>query len=271
MLLVLAVVGSLLSGYAVFVEPCMISITEYEIVSENLPDTFDGKKIALITDIHHGTRLSYNLLDKIVRLTNRQSPDLILLGGDYANEYEPKHLAECFAKLSELKAPLGVYAVLGNHDYWKPSLMRKTMSDVGIELLEDDAVWLEEGNDRVLLVGVVDAWSTKPSFAGMQQELAESDFTVLLAHNPDCYDLKVSNGRERIDLMLSGHTHGGQITVFGLYAPIKTANAKYLAGRLKPNDGRTTIIVSNGVGTNGLPVRFFARPQIVFVTLKKKI
>ena len=125
MLFALAVVGSLLSGYAVFVEPCMITIAEYEIVSENLPDTFDDKRIALITDIHHGTRLSYNLLNKIVRLTKRQSPDLILLGGDYANDWHPEKLAECFAKLSELDAPLGVYAVLGNHDYWNPPLIRK--------------------------------------------------------------------------------------------------------------------------------------------------
>jgi len=270
MLFALAVVGSLLSGYAVFVEPCMITIAEYEIVSENLPDTFDDKRIALITDIHHGTRLSYNLLNKIVRLTKRQSPDLILLGGDYANDYQPEQLAACFVKLSELDAPLGMYAVLGNHDYWRLQEMRKTISDAGIKLLEDDAVWLEKDDDRILLVGVTDPWSTKPSFAGMQQELAESDFTIVLSHNPDFYDKMTPAERERIDLMLSGHTHGGQITVFGFYAPVKTADAKYLARHIKPDDGRTTILVSNGVGTVGLPIRFFARPQIVLVTLKKK-
>ena len=270
MLFILAVVGSLLPGYAVFVEPCMISITEYEIVSENLPDGFGGKRIVLITDIHHGTRLSYNLLDKVVRLTNGGSPDLILLGGDYTDEYNPEKLSECLAKLSELDAPLGVYAVLGNHDYWNPLLMRQTIREAGIELLEDDAVWLEEGDDRILLVGVKDAWIGNSSLAGVQQELAESDFTILLSHNPDYYDKMTPEEREQYDLMLSGHTHGGQITVFGFHAPRKTARAKYLAGYLKPDGGRTTIIVSNGIGTNGLPIRFFARPQIVLVTLKKK-
>ena len=269
MLFILAFVGSMLSGYAVFVEPRMITIAEYEIVSENLPDAFDGKRIALITDIHHGTRLSYNLLDKIVRLTNEQSPDLILLGGDYTYE-RPEPLAECFAKLSEWEAPLGVFAVLGNHDYWRLPLVRKTIHDTGIELLEDDTVWLEEGDDRILLVGVADARFGKPSLIGMQQELAESDFTVVLSHTPDFYYMMTPEERDHIDLMLSGHTHGGQITVFGFYAPIKTADAKFLAGHLKLNDGQMTMIVSNGVGTAGLPIRFFARPQIVLVTLKKK-
>ena len=270
MLLALAVVGSLLSGYAVFVEPRMITLVEYEIVSENLPDAFEGTKIALIADIHHGTRLSYNLLDKIVHLTNGQSPDLILLGGDYANDHQSERLTQCFAKLSELDAPLGVYAVLGNHDYWDKPLMQKTIRNAGFELLEDRAVWLEEGKDRILLVGVTDPWSTQPSFAGMQQELADSDFTIVLSHNPDFYDKMTPAERKRTDLLLSGHTHGGQISVFGLYVPVKTANAKYLAGRLDPDDGRTTILVSNGVGTSGLPMRFFAQPQIVFATLKKK-
>jgi len=272
MLIILAVVGGLLSGYAMFVEPCMITITEYEIVSENLPNAFDGKRIALITDIHHGTPLSYNLLTKIVTMTNGQTPDLILLGGDYVYE-QPKPLSACFGKLSELDAPLGVYAVLGNHDYWDEpeSHLRKTMDDAEIELLENDAIWLEEGDDRVLLVGVAGTRIVKSLLAvtGLQQELAESDFTILLSHNPDFYDKMPPEEREQFDLVLSGHTHGGQVTLFGLYTPVKTTNAKYLAGYHKPNGSRTTIIVSNGVGTVGLPVRFFARPQIVLVTLKK--
>lgn len=269
MMIWLAILG-MLPGYATFVEPRMIAIVEYDIVSEQLPDAFDGKRVALITDIHHGTRGSCNLLERIVRKTNEQSPDLILLGGDYSCE-QTETLVECFAKLSELDAPLGVYAVLGNHDYWDVPLMRKAMSDAGIELLENKATWLEDDGERILLVGVTDAWRDKPSLAGMQQDFAESDFTMLLSHNPDYYDEIPATYRDHIDLMLSGHTHGGQVTLFGLYAPMQTADAKYLSGHVKPDAGRTNIIISNGVGTGGLPIRFFARPQIVLVTLKKKM
>ena len=265
----LTIFGGLLSGYAVFVEPRMVTVAEYEIVSENLPDGFHGKKIALIADIHHGYPRSPHLLDQILRLTKEQSPDIILLGGDYAREH-PKFLADCFAKLSELDAPWEVYAVLGNHDYWNVPLMRTTIRDAGIELLENDAVWLEEKGERILLAGVDDLWHGNPSLTGLRRKLAESDFTVLLSHNPDYYDVMSPEDRNQIDLMLSGHTHGGQITVFGFYAPKRTAQAKYTSGLVKPDAGPTHIIISNGVGTVGLPIRFFARPQIVLVTLKNQ-
>ena len=268
-LFLLTFFGGIMSGYTVFVEPYMVTTAEYQIASENLPDAFDGKRIALITDIHHGSRGSYNLLDKVVRMTQELSPDVILFGGDYTNE-RPELLGECFAKLSDLDAPLGMYAVLGNHDLRKLSQKRRAMEDAGIVLLENKSVWLKAAGERILLIGIKDLWNSEPSLAGMQRDIAKSDFTVLLSHNPDYYDAMSTNDREHIDLMLSGHTHGGQITVFGLYAPKKTAQAKYTTGLVKPDDGRTQIIVSNGIGTVGLPIRFFARPQIVLVTLKKQ-
>ena len=268
-LFLLAFLGGLLSGYAVFVEPCSITIAEYDIVSENLPDAFDGTRIALITDIHHGSFGTCNLLDKIVRMTQDQSPDLILYGGDYVRKSEAARDA-CFTKLSELDAPLGVYAVLGNHDYWKLPLMRQAIHNAGIGLLENKTVWLEKGCERILLIGVKDLWHGKPSISGLHRDISKSAFTVLLSHNPDYYDVMSPNERNRIDLMLSGHTHGGQITLFGLYAPRKTAQAKFTTGHVNPDAGRTHVIISNGIGTTGLPVRFFARPQIVLVTLKKQ-
>ena len=264
----LAILCGMFSGYAVFVEPRIITVAEYEIASQNLPDAFDGTRIALIADIHHGCPMSPHLLDQIVNLTSKQSPDLILLGGDYTCEHQTA-LDECFAKMSELEAPLGAYAVLGNHDYWNLPQMRKAIRDAGAKLLENKAVWLEKGSERILLAGVKDLGHNKPSLTMMQRELFDSDFTILLSHNPDYYDVMPPDDRKQIDLMLSGHTHGGQITVFGFYAPRRVANAKYTTGLVKPDDGRTSIIISNGIGTVGLPIRFCARPQIVLVTLKK--
>jgi len=247
----------------------MITVAEYDIMAENLPAEFGNTRIALITDIHHGSRFSYNLLNRVVGMTNKLSPDLILLGGDYVREHPPGPLAECFAKLSELDAPMGVYAVLGNHDYWNLPLMQKLINNSKIELLQNNTIWLEKRNERILLVGIKDFWHNQSVSVEMRQKLAESDFTVLLSHNPDYYDVLSSEDRANIDLMLSGHTHGGQITVFGFYAPVKMTKAEYTTGHIKPKGTRANIIVSNGIGTGGLPIRFCARPQIVIVTLKK--
>lgn len=256
-------------GYALFVEPWVIDIVEYEIESDQLPEAFNGTKIALIADPHHGKPRTYDKRDRVMRKTRKQSPDLILLGGDYTHE-RPAALVECFEKFAKLEAPLGVYAVLGNHDYWNPPLMRQTIAEAGIDLLENSSVWLEKDGSRILLAGVDDFWCGKPSLDPMWPELVESEYAVLLSHNPDFVKTLEPLERERVDLMLSGHTHGGQVSLFGLYAPVKTAEAEYLTGHYPPEGkGEPHIIVSNGIGTSALPLRFFARPQIVIVTLKK--
>ena len=264
----LLLAGSLF-GYAFCIEPWMIIVAKYEIESEQLPEAFDGFKIAFIADPHHGKRYTYDKLNRVVRKTHGQSPDIILLGGDYSNEH-PKDLAECFDKFSELDAPLGVYAILGNHDYWNPPLMRQAIADAGIHLLQNSGVWLEKDGSRVLLVGVEDLWCGKPSLEPVWQELIDSDYAVLLSHNSDFIDDVEPSLLQHLDLMLSGHTHGGQVTLFGLYTPKKMVKSGLVSGHFPPDDsGKPDIIVSNGIGTSILPLRFFARPQIVIVTLKK--
>lgn len=256
-------------GYAFFVEPWMITVAKYEIESDRLPAAFDGVKIALIADPHHGKPHTYDKLRRTVRKTLAQSPDLILLGGDYARE-RPEALAECFAGLSELDAPLGVYAVLGNHDNWDPPFIRQTIADSNIPLLENSAVWIEKDGSKILLAGVDDFWCGKPSLEPMWEEIVESDYTVLLSHNPDFIKTVEPLLLERIDLMLSGHTHGGQVTAFGLFSPVATVKSGYDSGHFPPTDkGEPHVIVSNGLGTSALPLRFCAKPQIVIVTLKK--
>ena len=261
--------GGMLFGYAFFIEPWMITVAKYEIESEQLPEAFDGFKIAFIADPHHGQPHSYNKLNRVIRKTHGQSPDLILLGGDYSYEH-PKALVECFEKFAELDAPLGVYAILGNHDYWNPPQMRQAIADAGIKLLQNSGEWIEKDGARILLVGVDDLWCGKPSLEPVWQELIDSDYAILLSHNSDFIDDVEPSLLPHIDLMLSGHTHGGQVTLFGLYTPKKMVKSDMISGHFPPNDtGKPHTIISNGIGTSGLPLRFFARPQIVVVTLKK--
>ncbi|MDR1382938.1 MAG: metallophosphoesterase [Planctomycetaceae bacterium] len=267
--------GSFLGGiafhYALFVESRWIQIKKYTISATNLPPCFDGTKIVFITDSHHGSRRSYNLLEKTVRLAQQQSPDLIVLGGDYCNNHEEETIQQCFTAFQHLSAPLGVYGVLGNHDYKRTQTLN-AMRDAGIRPLVNEAFWLIRNDSRILLGGLDDDWAGTPSFAPIQQHILVSPFTIILTHNPDVTENLTEEGKKRIDLILAGHSHGGQVTLFGLYAPVSVVKKKYLTGLVKPFDNaKIRVIISNGIGTSGPPLRFFAPPQIVVVTLKKNL
>jgi len=261
-------IGLVLFLYAWQVEPWMIRVVTYQIVSRKIPQEFYGTKIVFLSDIHHGAPRSADLRKKILRLVEAQHPDLIIFGGDYAKNTETS-LCDYFDDYRELSVTLGKYGILGNHDYWDPSVVRDIMHQAGITMLDNESIRLTKGNTKIKLVGVGDLWKASPSLASLKRDVTPEDFTILLSHNPDYVDKIPQNDLESIDLVLSGHSHGGQVTLFGLYAPIQTTQRKYRTGLVKPAPGgKTTVIVSNGLGTSGLPFRFFAPPQLVVVELK---
>ena len=278
--LLAAVVGFCFAAYAFFIESRALRTVEYTVVSPDLPPAFDGTVIVLITDTHQGRWGTFDLRNKVVELTKKEKPDLILFGGDYADKkyYKVEALAE---SMNALSAPLGKFAVPGNHDYVHLT-MEKVMGILhdkgGIANLTDKGVWLEKNGQRIRLVGTEYVWNRHfplqfPYFE--MNDRTEDEFVLLLTHSPDLFDRFDPEQQRRIDLVLSGHSHGGQITFFGLYAPISMLrNRAYTTGRVDvehfPYKKTTTIITSNGVGTTGVPLRFFAPPQIVKVTLKKK-
>jgi predicted MPP superfamily phosphohydrolase len=207
----------------------------------------------------------------LVQQVNELQPDLIALGGDYiyaSTDYE----SPIFAELAELEAPLGRFAVLGNHDYGEyqgdgkdPSTAIRAIKRAGIELLDNRGVWVERDGARIRLGGVSDYREGIPDPDPVIEGTTSEDMVILLCHNPD-YAEALSAGD--IDLMLSGHTHGGQVTFFGLWAPHLPSDygQRYRTGMV---DAATcAVIVSNGVGTIFPPLRFFARPQIVEITLR---
>lgn len=183
----IVIIAALLLAYT-FIEPYWLKTKTYTIASPEVPACFQKTKIVFLSDIHHGPFFSVKRLRKLVEKVNRLEPDIILLGGDYVHR-DPKYIAPCFRELSRLKAPLGVYGVLGNHDHWE-------------------------------------------------------------------------------DLVFAGHTHGGQVTFFGLWAPLVPSQygQKYRTGLISVGDIR--VIVTNGIGTITPPVRFFARPQIIVAVLE---
>jgi predicted MPP superfamily phosphohydrolase len=259
-LIVLAAVYSL-------VEPYLIESKVITITSRDLPPQFENTKIIFITDIHHGPFFKLARVRKLVRRVQAQKPDLILLGGDYI-EFGPQYIRPCFQELQNLQAPLGVFGVLGNHDHLHDAaLTKRMMQSAGITCLDNRAVWLNKAGGRIKLGGVgdyfTDTQDLRPTLNGVRMK----DFVILVTHNPDYCEALTTT---KVDLVLSGHTHGGQVTCFGLWAPVIPSRfgQKFRTGVIKLPT--TTVIVSNGIGTATLPIRFFARPQLLTVVLRRR-
>jgi predicted MPP superfamily phosphohydrolase len=164
---------------------------------------------------------------------------------------------------------------LGNHDYWEDDkLIQRGLLNCRFHICDNQSYWIKEGNDSIKIGGVGDLWEDVQAVENTTRDVKQSDFCILLSHNPDYIE---ALDTDRVDLMLSGHTHAGQITFFGLYAPVMPAAGhpeymqtgdKYRYGRI--DKGKTMLYVTSGIGMGGLPFRFFARPEIVEITLRRK-
>jgi len=254
----------LLLGIYVFLEPHWLKVRRYTIAGPDVPPAFDGKTIAFVSDIHHGPYLSQERVEGLVEKVNRLEPDLILFGGDYVHR-DPKYILPCFEALQGIHAPLGVFGVLGNHDHWEDAgLTRKCMMESGIEPIDNRGAWVLASGDRIRIGGVGDLWEDSQDLEAAVGDASEDDFVVLLSHNPD-YVEEIDS--KRVDLVLSGHTHGGQVSLFDLWAPLVPSRygQKYRTGMVETDS--TRVIVCNGVGTIAPPVRFWARPDILLITL----
>lgn len=250
-----------------FIEPYLLQIKEDTIYSEKIPEGISGLKIGFMSDIHCGLMLSPQYQSQSIKLLNSQKPDIIFLGGDYTYS-SGENLEKCLGGLSELQAPYGVYAVSGNHDNWESSLKtRLELEKAKIKLIDNSGFWFQKDGGRIRFGGVGDLWTQTQNLESAVGDAENKDYKILLSHNPR-YMEKIQDGK--IDLMLSGHTHGGQIFPLRIIAP-------YLGGRMKQihvsgryEVGKTTVIVSNGVGAVFTPQRFLTRPQINVITLMKK-
>ncbi|MBC7260275.1 MAG: metallophosphoesterase [Chloroflexi bacterium] len=260
------IMTALLVGYAL-VEPRRLGVTRLEIADPDVPDGFQGRTIAFLSDIHHGPYFSIGRVRQAVDRVNALRPDIILLGGDYVHR-DAKYIAPVFAELARLRAPLGAFAVAGNHDHWEGiDETRAAMARAGIVNLDNRAVWVAMGGDRIKIGGVGDLWEDTQDIGPTVDDADEGDFVILLSHNPD-YAERITT--RRIDLVLSGHTHGGQVTLFGLWAAFVPSayGQKYRSGFV--DTGYTLVFVTNGVGTITPPVRFCAPPEIVAITLRRR-
>lgn len=230
-----------------------------------LSPAFAGLKIALLTDIHRGPFMSATRVRRLVDLTNAQHPDIIALTGDYVHRSK-EYIPSVWAELGRLTAPLGVYAVLGNHDYWESGeLSFVSMTNAGITNLTNRHVVIERGGQKLYLAGLDDPWAGKPDLPRALQGVAPHETAVVLCHNPD-YIEQVADPRAK--LWLSGHTHGGQICLIPnrpILHPSK-CGLRYIAGLAICAEMQ--IYVSRGLGTVSPPLRWNCPAELPIIELQ---
>jgi predicted MPP superfamily phosphohydrolase len=261
---VAAVPGSAFAASYGLFEAAWVEVVRVSLPLPRLPHVFDGLRVAFLTDIHHGPFTSLNYVRSVVRTALALQPDLIVLGGDYSLK-DRKYIRPCFDVLAALKAPLGVFGVLGDHDYWHGlEDTRAGFAAAEITELTNRGVWLERGGYRLRLAGVDDLWYGKVDVKGALAEATAGDACLLVSHNPDVAERLRD---PRVGLMLSGHTHGGQVVLPNGSAPFVPSHygQKYLRGVCQAP--ATTVYVSRGLGCTSVPVRFGSRPELTLITL----
>lgn len=262
--------GALLLGLAFdacWIEPRRLVVRHETLALPGWRESLHGLRVAIVSDLHGGgLHITTAQLGRVVNAINDAKPDLILLLGDFVRtshslpRMEPEAVAEA---LRPLHAPRGVFAVLGNHDWWLDgSQVARALESVGIRVLENEAAALDDG---LWLVGISDAMTGDPD---PQRALAPVPIgaTVLaMTHNPDVFPLLPA----RISLTLAGHTHGGQVNVEILGENLNVARfyTPYVYGLYR--SGRAAIYVTRGIGTIGMPARLGAPPEIAALRLRK--
>jgi predicted MPP superfamily phosphohydrolase len=197
-------------------------------------------------------------------MTNALKPDVVALVGDYVHGHD-RYIAPGIEELGKLKGALGRYAVRGNHDNraFKP-LSIAALAEAKFVDLNNAGIWLERGRSRMRICGVGDLWTDRQNLISALGDARERDAVLLLSHNPDFVETIRDH---RVGLVLSGHTHGGQVILPGFGAPIVPSRygQKYLHGLVRGPYCR--VFVTRGVGTITPPVRLLCRPEVVLITL----
>ncbi|WP_457150858.1 metallophosphoesterase [Mesorhizobium sp. P5_C1] len=277
-----------LSAYAVGIEPMLLThVKRYTLTPPHWPAGLKLRIVAL-ADIHACRPwMTPERIASLVEDANAQQADLIVLLGDYIAGMPlvtgPVMPSQWASALSGLEAPLGVLSILGNHDWWGdgfaqragagPTIARKALEKVGIPVLENDVMRLEKDGHGVWIAGLADQLALLPTRAragfkglddldGTLAKVSDASPVILLAHEPDIFPTVPS----RVSLTLSGHTHGGQVRLFG-YSPVVPSRFgnRYAYGHVVENDGN--LIVSGGLGFSIVPVRFGMRPEILSIDL----
>ena len=252
------------------IEPGRLVVQQQTIQIANWPQPLDGLRIAVLSDIHvDNWFINEKKLRTIVERTNQLQPDLIVILGDYmSGEGWVRHRVEpeVFGPLlKDLHAPLGVYSVLGNHDWWYSGVkVRRGLEQNGIKVLENESAQVNARGTSLWLVGLADFWTRPQRINDTVATVPEGQPLIALTHNPDIFP----NVPQRVQLVLAGHTHGGQVRFpfIGAVIELSDYGDRWERGHVFENNHH--LFVTSGIGTSIVPVRFGLPPEIVLLTLK---
>ena len=281
----LCILGLLsLVGAKGFLNTRNLELVKLKVGSKRIPHAFDELRVGQITDIHAGPLVPRGLIREGVELIMAERPDVIVLTGDFVSGatkflwtsyggFKQHHYDYCMEELARLKAPLGVFAVLGNHDFWSGQEVAQKivhgLEGIGVQVLRNEAIPLEKKGQHFYLVGVDDYWEGSYSLSKALKGIPEDTCRILLSHNPDVNE-DIDNLGERIDFIISGHTHGGQVVfpfIGALYIP-SPFGQKYRASLVR--DGERQTYISRGLGLFFVPIRINCPPEVTMLTLRRE-
>jgi predicted MPP superfamily phosphohydrolase len=258
-------------GYSTLVEPARLEVVQLTLQLPRLAPSFSGFRLLQISDIHMGGWMNRARLERVISAVEAQSADLIVITGDFVmgfgwDDAKQASLDELVEAFSELAKTHKILAVLGNHDYWSNvSAVRAALATCGISNLSNDVYTLSRDGDLLHIAGVDDIRVNRHRLDAVLEKLPQQGAAILLAHEPDFADRSAETGR--FDLQLSGHTHGGQIVIPFLGAPVLPyLGRKYPSGLYRV--GTMWQYTNRGVGMARLPVRINCRPEITVFTLE---
>ena len=269
-LLIVIICFILLLAIYLYYENSTLKITKHTVKNSKIDKAFNGFKIAQVSDFHNVS--IKRLHKKIINTLKMEKPDIIVITGDIVDGKAKNHTLS-FVK--EIKDITDIYYVSGNHEK-KMGLYNKLKEDLinnNIKVLDNETVKISKSNSSINLLGIID-----PSFASKSNDSSKvidgllkkirydkSEYNILLSHRPEAFDVYCDN---EIDLVFTGHAHGGQMRVFnhGLFAPNQGILPKYTSGIIK--DNKTSMVISRGIGNSKFPFRINNRPELIIVTLE---
>lgn len=282
--IIMGCVSFLLMWWGALINRNNIEVVGVDVYVKNIPEAFDGYRIAQISDLHVGTYYDdTTFVSKLVSRLNELDVDAIMFTGDIVNR-NTKELIPFVETLSRMNAKDGVFSILGNHDYgdysdWESieakqedqRLMRELQGKMGWRLLLNESVYVYRGKDSIAVVGVENVgdppFKNYGSLGDAISTLDKEVTKILLSHNPAHWEREISDkGNQDIALTLSGHTHAMQISLFGL-SPA-AFRYKYWSGMYTDDSGRQNLYVNQGLGTVAIPMRIGATPEITLITIR---
>lgn len=266
-LILLTAAGAFVWGF--IIEPDQLIIRQYTIDLPKWPAELRGYRIAAMSDIHAGSpHIDHEKLREIVSAVNSTRPDLVVIAGDFVIEgilggsfITPEETA---AALKEINAKNGIFATLGNHDWWYDgSRVRNALVDAGIKVIDNDAARINVNDTDFWLVGLGDLWEGRPDLHGTMTKIPKDVLTIALTHNPDIFTLVPS----QITLTIAGHTHGGQVAIPLIGRPVIPSKygQRFAVGHIVEKGSH--LFVTPGIGTSIIPVRFRVPPEISLLVI----